>query len=101
MTIIKLEKVNGIHPLERQSGRKGNWKGVGWREVPDNLVSAAWAACGYCDLVWDGESLVGIVPTQRPPEPEPAPTPGEDMDALLVDHEYRLTLLELGIWEEV
>lgn len=29
------------------------------------------------------------------------PTPEEDMDAMLVDHEYRLTLLELGQTEEV
>jgi len=29
------------------------------------------------------------------------PSPQEDADALLVDHEFRLTLLELGIAEEV
>ncbi len=39
-------------------------------------------------------------------EPEPAPTPPEpteedDVNGMLVDHEYRLTLLELGITEEV
>lgn len=28
------------------------------------------------------------------------PTPQDDTDAMLVDHEYRLTLLELGITEE-
>lgn len=34
------------------------------------------------------------------PAPEPAaPTAQEDTDALLVDHEYRLTLLELGLTE--
>jgi len=39
-----------------------------------------------------------------PPEPEPWPEPiagepseREDMAALLVDHEYRLTLMELGL----
>jgi hypothetical protein len=35
------------------------------------------------------------------PEPtdpvEPEPTEQEDNDAMLVDHEYRLTLLELGV----
>ena len=30
-------------------------------------------------------------------KPEPAPSPQEDMDAMLVDHELRLTMLELGI----
>ena len=36
------------------------------------------------------------------PEPEPEPAevdPLEAVDAMLVDHEYRLTLMELGINE--
>jgi len=36
-----------------------------------------------------------------PPEQAPEPTREEDMDALMVDHEYRLTLLELGVTEGV
>lgn len=35
------------------------------------------------------------------PEPDPQPTAEEDRDAMLVDHEYRLTLLELGVTEGV
>lgn len=35
--------------------------------------------------------------TYAPPPPEP--TESEDVASLLVDHEYRLTLLELGITE--
>ena len=30
---------------------------------------------------------------------EPEPTPQEDTDAFLIDHEYRLTLLEPGLTE--
>ena len=33
------------------------------------------------------------------PVPEAIPTEAEDIAAMLVDHEYRLTLLELGISE--
>ena len=33
------------------------------------------------------------------PMPEPEPTPEEDTAAMLIDHEFRLTLLELGITE--
>ena len=32
-----------------------------------------------------------------PPEQPPTPTPQEDTDAMLVDHEFRLTLMELGV----
>lgn len=32
-----------------------------------------------------------------PPEPEPTPTAQEDTDAMLVDHEFRITLVELGV----
>lgn len=32
-----------------------------------------------------------------PPEPEPAADPNADRDTMIVDHEYRLTLLELGV----
>ena len=36
----------------------------------------------------------------REPEPEePEPTPDDDRDAMLVDLEYRVTLLELGVNE--
>lgn len=31
------------------------------------------------------------------PEPTPEPTAESDMQEMIVDHEYRLTLLELGI----
>lgn len=34
-----------------------------------------------------------------PPAAAPAPDAQADIDAMLVDHEYRLTLLELGLWE--
>lgn len=31
--------------------------------------------------------------------PEPGPTEAEDTAAMLIDHEYRLTLMELGLSE--
>ncbi len=47
----------------------------------------------------------GVLTLTNTPEPAPAepaaaePTAQEDMDAMLIDHEYRLTLLELGVTE--
>lgn len=37
-----------------------------------------------------------VTPTPEPPEPDP-PTWDEDVDAMLVDHELRLSMLELGV----
>lgn len=44
------------------------------------------------------EMTAGVMPEPEP-EPEKQPTAQEDIDAMLVDHEYRLTLLELGLFE--
>ena len=41
----------------------------------------------------DGEFVYAPLPAC----PEPEPSAQEDMGAMLVDHEYRLTLLELGL----
>lgn len=38
----------------------------------------------------------GTLPEPKP-LPEAEPTAEDDIDAMLVDHEYRLTLLELGV----
>ena len=33
------------------------------------------------------------------PVPDPEPTEADDTAAMLVDHEYRLTMIELGLYE--
>lgn len=40
----------------------------------------------------------GIIPDPDP-EPEKQPSAIDDIESLVVDHEYRLTLLELGLTE--
>lgn len=37
----------------------------------------------------------------EPSEAEAAPSEQDDVNAMLVDHEYRITLMELGLTEEV
>ena len=41
----------------------------------------------------------GIVP-EPGPEPDPEPDPQEDTDAMLIDHELRISMLELGLEAE-
>lgn len=43
----------------------------------------------------DGEFVHDPLP--EPEVPEVQPTAQDDTDAMLVDHEYRLTILELGL----
>lgn len=57
------------------------WNGTAWAEGASEAEAAAWEA-------------------EHPaPEERRADSAGADLDAMLVDHEYRLTLLELGLEE--
>lgn len=100
MLIIQTEALeSGQHPIQSQSGRKTCWL-PGYIEVPGHLEREVWACLGWCDLTIEGGKLTGITPGAIPepePAPEPEPTAQEDNDAMLVDHEYRLTLVELGV----
>ena len=58
---------------------------------PDHLFQANYA---IAEKEAHGEITVEDVPEETSP-----PTPEEDTAAMLVDHEYRLTLLELGLTE--
>ena len=78
-----------------------------------DAVNAHNAAAAPGDTLWiieDGADGYTVAEDGALPEPEPpAPTPADrlaaleaaqtDTDSLQLDHEYRLTLLELGITE--
>lgn len=75
MTIIQIEPLeSGQHPIQSQSHRRACWV-EGYIEVPSHLEAAVWATCGWCDLHIEEGRLVGVTPTERPPEPEPEPEP--------------------------
>ncbi len=75
MTIIQIDPLEtGQHPIQSQSGRSACWLDD-YIEVPAHLHDAVWATYGWCDLQIEGDKLVGITPTERPPEPEPEPEP--------------------------
>ena len=98
MTIIQIEPLEtGQHPIQSQSGRRACWLD-GYIEVPSHLHDAVWATYGWCDLQIEEGKLVGVTPTERPPEPEPEPQPpsaeGITLD-MLAEHEERLCMLEI------
>lgn len=63
------------------------------------------AACKVGDTLWaieDGETCYTVAEGDalKKPEVDTTPSAEDDLSALVVDHEYRLTLLELGITED-
>ena len=98
MTIIQIDPLEtGQHPIQSQSHRRACWV-EGYIEVPVHLEAAVWATYGWCDLQIEEGKLVGVTPTERPPEPEQEPQPplAEDITLdMLADHEERLCMLEI------
>lgn len=98
MLIVKINAEGDLHPFEFQNHREKCWL-QGYIEVPRNLEGALVNSNGFCDLVIEDGALVDIIP--RPDcnlNTELATLTREDeIDAILIDQEYRLTLIELGV----
>ena len=61
-----------------------NWMGDGWALVPPQLESKARELAPYCNLVFDGDTLIGITDNgERPPVTEPEPTAEELLNLIL------------------
>ena len=99
-----------LNPRQNPSGAYGAPQTnpiPGFLELPDSLLPDFIACNGFATLTTEGDTIAALTPNLEaweawkislPEEPtEPEPTAQEDTDALLVDHEYRLTLLELGV----
>lgn len=74
--------------------------------LPDAYLDTFLAYNGFVTLTIVDNVVTAIEPNTeaweswKAEQPEPVeaePTPQEDTDAMLVDHEYRITLLELGV----
>ena len=102
MRIIEIAALdNGAH--RNQNGQLSKVPD-GWAMIPDGMelenfpfgeVTAEEVENAHGDRIM---TVTGWVPGVLPePEAEQPTTPvREDIDAMLIDHEYRLTLLELG-----
>lgn len=97
-------KMIEIRPLENGAHRNQTADTTqnipdGWALIPDDLVIPD--TFPFVDIETE-DGVVKSIVAGIVPEPEPAPEeadPQADTDAMLVDHEYRLTLLELGVTE--
>lgn len=70
----------------------------GWAVIPDDMELEHFPFGRAMAEEVDGVlTLVGWVAYDYPPSPTPEPSAEDDIELMLVDHEYRLTLLELGV----
>lgn len=106
MNIIRKQpSPSGAYPAPQ------SWNGAtipaGYAIVPDGLdMTDFYAHNGFVVLAIANGIVTGYAPNTEaweawkaslPPEPEPAADPNADRDTMIVDQEYRLTLLELGV----
>lgn len=70
----------------------------GWAVIPATVEIPS--SFPFVDIEVKGKVVVGMTARDVPEVVEEyIPTARDDADAMLVDHEYRITLLELGITE--
>jgi len=95
-----------IAALENGAHRNQTFCGVlpdGWAVIPDGMETENFPFGEVTAKEVNGVMTVTKWTPGTMPEPEPEveaePSEAEDTAAMLIDHEYRLTLLELGLTE--
>lgn len=70
----------------------------GWAVIPAEMELPNFPFGDVTAEIIDGVlTVTSWTAGELPPEPEPEPSAEDDVELMLVDHEYRLTLLELGV----
>lgn len=98
MRLIEIKDINGAHCV--QTINTLSKIPEGWAVIPDNMETPN---LPFGDITVEDIGGVPTVTSWTPREmpeifeTEEEPTAQEDTDAMLVDHEYRITLLELGV----
>lgn len=101
MKLIEIAALeNGAH--RNQSGGVSSVPN-GWAVIPDGMTMENFP---FGEV--EAEEINGVMTVTRwtsgtvpapEPTPESEPTAQDDTDTMLIDHEYRLTMLELGLVE--
>lgn len=101
-----------INQTANESGNHGNPvsnQTEGMVSLPESLLTAYIETMGFANITVEDSTITAMAVNQEaldayladhPDIPEEdVPTEEDDVNALLVDHEYRLTILELGLNE--
>lgn len=100
-----------IYEAANESGNHGNpvsHQSEGMVALPESLLSEYIHTMGFAYLTVDEGTVTAVAINQEaydayqadhPAPPDPEPTAEEDLMSMTVDHEYRITMLELGITE--
>ena len=104
MKLVKIAPYeNGAHANQTINHLSRSNVPQGWAIIPEDMVCENFPYGEIEASEIDGAMVVTKwtaieLPEPEPtPEIEPEPTAQDDTDMLLIDHEYRLTLLELGV----
>lgn len=109
MKIIKINPLaDGSRPPIQDWSKKTPPDGYAF--CPDEFVAVFYSTspAGFVNIEVAGDTVVAMTINQeaydayvaRNPEPsDPEPSEEDDTASMLIDHEYRLTLLELGLSE--
>lgn len=102
MSYLRLEKnPSGAYPAPQ-----GTYA-TGLVSIDGEELKTFLAYSGFVNVTINGDEVVGVEPDmeawatwkETKVEPVEEPSAQDDTDSMLVDHEYRITLLELGITE--
>lgn len=84
---------NGAH-----NNQSGGACPEGWAVIPAEMALPNFPFGTVTAEVIDGVlTVTSWTAGEMPPTPDPEPSAEDDIEMLLVDHEYRITLLELGV----
>lgn len=94
-----------LNPLHNGAHRNQRGEGFlvpeGWAIVPEELEQEAILYLPFIQLTVERGVITGVAQGAIPaPDlvPAPEPTEEDDLMAMTIDHEYRITLLELGVF---
>lgn len=101
--VISLETFgdNAVHDIQTNSHWNENPYSEGYAVVPDEMVVGIKKTKGYCDIVLNEERTKVISFTAREiPKKAPKVTTQDDLLEMMIDHEFRITMMEVEMGVE-